>query len=173
MDSTCTQGANGVWTCALTRPGGYLAHAVWRMNGSTSYTPGSAYTRYRDLDGNMTTIGPTASVTIGMKPLLFESGTVTNGVGVAPLERLALRAIPSVTRGPTRILFGAAPAARRRLTIRDVQGRRVRGFDVAPGAVSLAWDGTDGGGRAVRSGVYFIRLDGPDGTGEARVSIVR
>lgn len=157
----------------MTRPGGYLAHAVWKMNGTTSYTPGASFTRYRDLDGNTTAIGTTASVTIGMKPLLFEAGTQTNAVGAEPLERLGLRAIPSVTRGPTVISFGVGAAPGSRIEIRDVQGRSVRRFDVARGAASVAWDGRDSRGRALESGVYFVRLEGPGGSGTTRVSIVR
>jgi hypothetical protein len=48
-----------------------------------------------------------------------------------------------------------------RLEIFDVNGRRLRTLVdavLSPGSKSLAWDGTDEGGRPVGSGVYFCRM---------------
>jgi hypothetical protein len=71
---TTTHMPNGtIGACPLTRPGGYQALAVWNTNGSSSYTPSSSYTRYRDLDGNTVTFTPGSSITIGFKPILFEN----------------------------------------------------------------------------------------------------
>ena len=49
-----------------------------------------------------------------------------------------------------------------RLTVHDVQGRRVRGLlaeGLDPGRYSVYWNGRDEGGRAVASGVYFVRME--------------
>ena len=70
-----------VWTCTVTRPNGYSARAVWDAsqtcsNGScttSSYTPNSAYIRYRTLDGSSVTITPGSMVQIGAKPILLEN----------------------------------------------------------------------------------------------------
>jgi hypothetical protein len=48
-----------------------------------------------------------------------------------------------------------------RVTIYDVQGRRVRELYrgvKAPGAHKITWDATDGGGTRVASGLYFVEV---------------
>jgi flagellar hook assembly protein FlgD len=53
----------------------------------------------------------------------------------------------------------------------DVQGRRVRTLvaeDQLAGAHSAFWDGRNERGSMAASGVYYVRLMGPDGTSEAR-----
>ena len=57
--------------------------------------------------------------------------------------------------------FVLAEPARVELTVFTVDGRVVRRFEVEPGVRgenSLVWDGTDGDGRPVASGVYLYRL---------------
>jgi uncharacterized protein (TIGR03437 family) len=92
MDQPCSGASNGTWTCTLTRAGGYVALAVWNTQGNLNYTPGAAYMQYRDLAGNTTPLKSGASVTIGAKPILLESGSsgpvitlVANAEGDAPL----------------------------------------------------------------------------------------
>jgi len=48
----------------------------------------------------------------------------------------------------------------------DVSGRRVRRLEavLAAGEGSLAWDGTDEGGREVPAGIYFYRVEGSSTT---------
>jgi hypothetical protein len=73
-----------VWTCGLTRSGGYQALAVWDagqdcLNGvcstSTFTVPASGYTLYRDLTGTETSISD-GSVLLGAKPILLETSTL-------------------------------------------------------------------------------------------------
>jgi hypothetical protein len=85
MPAPCT--ANGgstyaaVYTCQLTRPGGYNALAVWNTtqtcsNGvctTSSYTPNSQYVQYRDLTGAVTSITPGQTIQIGAEPILLEN----------------------------------------------------------------------------------------------------
>ncbi|MGH7724909.1 MAG: S8 family serine peptidase [Candidatus Eiseniibacteriota bacterium] len=48
-----------------------------------------------------------------------------------------------------------------RLSLHDVRGRRVRSYDVPPAASGLVvWDGRDSAGRAVRPGLYLLRIEG-------------
>jgi hypothetical protein len=78
MSQPCAAGADGTWTCALTRTGGYHALAVWNAHGSQSYQEASQdFTDYRDLAGNTVPIAKGAPVTIGAKPILLESSTAT------------------------------------------------------------------------------------------------
>ena len=63
-----------------------------------------------------------------------------------------------------------------RASVYDVAGRRVRELldrEMPAGPVSLAWDGTGDDGVAVASGVYFVRVETPDGVGAAKVALVR
>ena len=74
--ASCSGGSDGTWTCALTRPGGYVAKAVWNTKGSTAFTPGPGYTQFRDVSGATTPITPGGYVTIGPKPVLVEGSAL-------------------------------------------------------------------------------------------------
>jgi hypothetical protein len=76
--------ANGtIWSCTLTRPGGYQALVIWDTsqtcnNGvctTSPYTPSPPYTQYRDLVGNVTAINGT--IALGIKAILLETSTGT------------------------------------------------------------------------------------------------
>ncbi len=80
MPQPCS--VNGtVYTCPLTRSGGYSALAVWdtaqtcNTTGCTTsaYRPDLSYTQYRDTAGNTTSIQPGQVIDIGAKPLLLEN----------------------------------------------------------------------------------------------------
>ena len=76
MPAPCASTPDGTWACALTRPGGYRALAVWNTHGSIAYRPGPGYTDYRDLTGATSAIAPGAPVPIGARPILLESSPV-------------------------------------------------------------------------------------------------
>ena len=76
MTAPCSGDSNGTWTCPLTRPGGYVAKAVWNTKGSATYAPGPGYAQVRDLIGAVTPIPPGGSVAIGAKPVLVEGSTL-------------------------------------------------------------------------------------------------
>jgi len=63
-----------------------------------------------------------------------------------------------------------------KLTIHDTLGRRVRtlvsGTHVA-GRHQVHWDGRDGGGGSVSSGVYFIRLATSESSLARRIILLR
>ena len=82
-----------------------------------------------------------------------------------------LRASPNPFRNATDIEFAGAPG---RVVVHDVRGRLVRsweGLGVA-GSRSLRWDGTDARGRAVASGIYFVRTVGAGSREAAPLRIV-
>ncbi len=58
------------------------------------------------------------------------------------------------------------------LDVFDVAGRRIRSLGSRASAGLVRWDGTDGDGRRVTAGVYFIRLRADGGTRAKRVVIV-
>jgi hypothetical protein len=82
-------------------------------------------------------------------------------------ETLIERVSPNPASGPVTIGYYLPAASRPSLDIFDVLGRRVRSLD-APGNAGrheVTWDGLDSEGRAIPSGVYWIRLSLP---GEAQ-----
>jgi hypothetical protein len=64
---------HALYTCDLTRSGGYKARPVWNTDGSRTYTAPSEFTHYRDLAGNRYAIPPNHVVPIGLKPILLEN----------------------------------------------------------------------------------------------------
>jgi hypothetical protein len=78
LSTPCAMTTGSIWTCTLTRPGGYEAEIVWNSAVTSAdtlpYTPGSHFAQYRDLDGNV--VGITgATAPIGSKPILLEPFT--------------------------------------------------------------------------------------------------
>lgn len=72
--SPCTQ-AGTIWSCEITRAGGYSGLILWNTAGIGVYAPASAFKQYTDLSSNIGTIPANGSVIIGPKPILLESGT--------------------------------------------------------------------------------------------------
>lgn len=61
-------------------------------------------------------------------------------------------------------------------TVHDTHGRTVRRIPIpapAGGYGSVAWDGRDGAGRAVSSGIYYVRVQGQGVDRASRVVLVR
>ena len=86
--------------------------------------------------------------------------------GRTALELLPPR--PNPAPGSATFAFVLPRAGTARVEIYDVGGARVRRLDtgaLSAGSHPLAWDGRDTGGRAVRPGVYVVRLEA---AGEAR-----
>jgi Beta-galactosidase len=71
---------HAVYTCDLTRSGGYLGKAVWDTDGNSTYAAQSQYVHYRDLQGNLHGIPSNHEVSIGKEPILLE-GTETVSTG--------------------------------------------------------------------------------------------
>jgi hypothetical protein len=73
--------------------------------------------------------------------------------------------VPNPFNPVTRIRFDLPRTARVRLNIYDVSGKLVRKLvdaEMEPGSKDILWDGRDGGGRSVASGIYFYRLTAGD-----------
>jgi hypothetical protein len=63
---------HAIYTCDLTRSGGYRARAVWNTSGGTKFIVPPAYTHYRDLDGRAHAVPRDRSIMIGQAPILLE-----------------------------------------------------------------------------------------------------
>lgn len=95
------------------------------------------------------------------------------------LEELVLSApTPNPSRGLTALSFGIPPQLEREggvvVAIYDVTGRRICALS-APhsGQKSVVWDGRDGSGTAVSSGIYFARLEVAGQSVTQRVVVLR
>ncbi|MGH2570547.1 MAG: aryl-sulfate sulfotransferase, partial [bacterium] len=82
-------------------------------------------------------------------------------------DAFTLRAsYPNPFRTRTMIHYDLRQGGRVRLTVHDVSGRRVATLVDAhrdPGYWSVDWDGRDGRGIRAAAGVYFYRLEAPEG----------
>jgi hypothetical protein len=82
---------------------------------------------------------------------------------MAPSSILGLENYPNPFNPQTVVAFELSREATVSLRIYDLAGRLVRilepGRSFAAGRHQLEWSGTDGGGRAVSSGVYIVRID--------------
>ena len=84
------------------------------------------------------------------------------GVGDPALPRLALSVAPNPSRGALQFTLEADRASVQRLTVRDLQGRRVRrlaeGWSTA-GSRVVPWDGRDDAGGRLPAGIYLVTLE--------------
>lgn len=83
---------------------------------------------------------------------------------------------PNPTSGGAMIAFDLPRRMAARIAIFDASGRRVRTLlDAveAPGTHRIPWDGADHDGRALPPGIYFLRLETPDGSRSGKVTVVR
>jgi len=72
MNPLCSATGDGIWTCGLTRPGGYEALVVWSASGNKSYVPNAPFKKMDDLSGNTGAITG-GKVSIGFKPVLLRN----------------------------------------------------------------------------------------------------
>ncbi len=113
--------------------------------------------------------------------LVFGVDSIISGVGqeVAhpfKAESFDVSISPNPVKGGCTIRLGPVALGPVRLSVYDVTGRVVRSF--APYASRLTphevyWDGKDGSGKEVRSGVYFLRAEGCDQTLTRKMVVVR
>lgn len=77
-------------------------------------------------------------------------------------EDWSVRLAPNPSRGQTLIRLAGMPGAIGPISIVDAGGRAVRTFGSTVDG-TLRWDGRDGDGRLVPSGVYWLRVTGASG----------
>lgn len=94
---------------------------------------------------------------------------------ISQATRIAMCA-PNPSNPRTTIGFEIAAPGRVRMSVFDVSGTMVRSLvdDVRePGTYTVIWDGDDGNGRAVSSGLYFARLSTDNGTDVHKITLLR
>lgn len=143
-----------VFANAYTSAGGSVALEV------APSTAGAVDIVVRDLDGN---------VFVTSIPVVDD----ISGVPGDGLTLLRLSAAPSITGGNTSFRLARPLLRAVRVEIYDIRGRQVRHLRLDAGAVAVAWDGRDEGGRQVPSGVYYARVTAEGATSTTRVTMVR
>lgn len=104
---------------------------------------------------------------------------VGEGTGSAPFVNRIEGNVPNPFNPMTTIEFTLRDAGSVRLCVYDISGRLVRVLKqglLDAGRHEVVWDGTDGDGDQVASGVYVCRLEGPrvsDGTQSRKIVVVR
>jgi hypothetical protein len=95
-------------------------------------------------------------------------------VGVEPPRPvatvLALTISPNPARGRATVTLDAERDAAVAVDVLDVNGRRVRQVHsgrIAAGRTVVSWDGADALGHRQPAGVYWVRVTGRDGAGNA------
>lgn len=74
MSAPCKASKN-TWSCGLSRSaGGYQAEVVWNTSGNASFTAPSQFVQYRDVAGNTHKVSANGVVTIGVSPIILETG---------------------------------------------------------------------------------------------------
>jgi hypothetical protein len=114
--------------------------------------------------------------TLWMDGVRFDPQPSAVGVGEALPKVLALRQnAPNPFLRTTSIRYELPRAQDLKLGVYDVAGRLVRTLRsgaVPAGRHTATWDGRDGDGRALGSGVYFLRLQAADGTLVRKVTMI-
>ena len=116
-----------------------------------------------------------------VRQIFFEHGidynlTNADGPALAPRVLTLYPSRPNPFNPRTRISFGLPVSSHVRLSIFDVQGRRVRSLlnqAMPPGVHEVIWDGRGQDGREVASGVYYCRLDTAAGKRSIKLVLAR
>lgn len=93
-----------------------------------------------------------------------------------PTALFLSRPHPNPARGQTAIILALPESKAVKVIVVDVRGARVAVLaqgDLAAGVHRFVWDGRDCAGRAVSSGVYFLRVEAGDWRKSSRVNWVR
>jgi hypothetical protein len=109
--------------------------------------------------------------------LVKEVNTAADDPGSTPLYRNSLHQnFPNPFNPSTTISYSVGDRGPVRIQIYDVSGRLVRNLydDIRePGAYSAVWNGTNDGGRAVGSGIYFCRMENGGFTETRKLVLMR
>jgi murein tripeptide amidase MpaA len=139
----------------------------------SSYTLEVSATDYFTKTINFTASDSITVIDVQLRP--------TTGVDDEPAAALPAAVVfetprPNPFNPEVKFVFSLSEAGHVRLTVFDVLGRGVRVLaeGVFPAGRSVVrWDGLDGYGRNLPSGVYFVRLDAADKTAVQRAVLVR
>lgn len=75
LTTPCSEASTGVWICGLSRPGAYMAEAIWDSKAEQVVKVPDQYVEYRDLAGIVHRID-NRSVMVGAQPILLETSSL-------------------------------------------------------------------------------------------------
>ena len=104
---------------------------------------------------------------------IFDFGSATPVNPWTGRDALELSAWPSVMSDRTQLRLSRGLDTTAELQVFDVKGRLVRNLTVHTGQLTVGWDGRDGNGRNVASGVYLARIRGDQEGARAKMVKVR
>lgn len=170
--------ADGAWHVATVRwvPSDGLSLSVDGTPYFTNLaTPGFAPIRTSLLSFTSATGGFSQSVQLD--DIVVAQAATTAVEGDAPLAFALHANAPSPFRGSTTLRFDLPGASRVRLSVHDLQGRRVRelipNVGYAAGRHTIGWNGDDDQGRHLPPGVYLQRLETGGRSVSRRVVLLR
>jgi hypothetical protein len=141
-------------------PGGLVRYdgANWKtIPVSADSLKNSIWSLKVDSDGNIWGITPDGIARYGYIP----GPSSVNEKFEEPVAFLTITNFPNPFNPSTTIEFTLPSSGKANLVIYDIMGHKVRELisgQVSAGIRSVLWDGRDGSGRSVSSGVYFARL---------------
>jgi len=105
---------------------------------------------------------------------------VNSSAGLAadgrPLRFALYGSTPNPAQGETAVRFALPRTTAVTLEVFDIGGRRVRTLadgTMEPGGRSISWDGRDGGGKELGSGIYFYRLAAGGDVAVKKLTLIR
>jgi hypothetical protein len=108
------------------------------------------------------------------------SGGAPTGVDEGDVETPASYVLRGARPNPfnpvTSVVYGAPQAGAVRVAVYSVAGREVKVLvdgTVGAGYHEVVWDGRDGSGSPMASGVYFIRMDAPGYQGSVKAVLLK
>ena len=112
---------------------------------------------------------------LGLREISTSTGD-SGHAGIDPTILMIHSIFPNPFDSHTMVCFQSPGLSNMTLTIYDTAGRLVRTKDLGTlpvGAHPLYWDGRDGNGSALASGVYFVRLSSAEQQASTRVVLIR
>jgi subtilisin-like proprotein convertase family protein len=109
----------------------------------------------------------------GGAPTGVDDGDEVEGV---PLSYELVGARPNPFNPVTSVMYGAPSSGAVRVAVYSVAGREVRVLvdgEVGPGYHEVVWDGRDGNGVSMASGVYFVRMDAAGYRGSIKAVLLK
>jgi hypothetical protein len=149
------------------------------LSGAVSRTSGEVgLLRFRVLDPDRTSVRLVSFQTADGSWEVETQVSYSNAVGLSrlPTATVLHRNVPNPFNPTTEIRFSLSDPGEVRLAVYNVQGQHVRTLASGiweSGTHSVLWDGEDGSGVPVSSGVYFYRFESGKYSKTERMTLVR
>lgn len=142
----------------ISEDGGTASQALQQMAAAINDGDPSNDETAKDIGDaiNNAQVVPAGMIDLGLTTIAY-----SRPVGRTVARTILLGANPNPFRSGTTIRFSLKEAGKARVSVYDITGRLVRsvldGWTEA-GAHEATWDGTDGVGKRVASGIYYVRM---------------